>query len=138
MLVTSYDSSDAYWTEEEVLEMKGESPEEHKFTKPGYQDDLDEMYLDDFKWGVKEAFSKRKFPLVLRANNSNWRGQTGYAKADNVEDILSKLFNFDSSYYKLHRTRGGALHFALGTHDVPQGFTIDIKPYNAAYWNDNA
>ncbi len=136
MIIATYNESDAYWTEEEVIEMKGEDPEGHEFLEPGYQDDVDEMYYDDFKYEVKEAFKKRKFPLVLAARKSNWQGQDGFAKANNVEEILSKISSFDSGSIELHRARGGALHFSMGgTHDVPCGFTIEVKPFSQAYWD---
>ncbi len=135
MLIAQYDSSDAYWTEEQVIEMKTEEPEANEFLEPGYQDDVDSMYYDDFKHEVINAFAKRKFPLVLVARNSNWRGQDGYAKADNIDEVLSKIFSFDNDSMELHRTRGGALHFNTASHDRPTGFQIEVKPFNKAYWS---
>ena len=127
-LIAEYNESYAYIEEEDLTE------EEIKDgVEAGYDEDLDLLYWDDFKYQVENAFSKRKFPVVLQANNSNWRGQTGYAKADSVTEILDKISSFESSKYQLHKTRGGALHFSLATHDVPTGFTIDIKPYRAPY-----
>lgn len=133
-LIAAYDSSDAYWTEEEVEKMKKEDPKGNEYLEPGYQDNVDQIYWDDFEYETKIAFSKRKFPLVLVARSSNWRGQDGYAKCDNVEEVISKVTSFDGSYINLYRGRGGSLWFTTATHDVPTGFTIEVKPYNRAYW----
>jgi len=133
-LIAAYDESDAHFDEEQIEEMFDGYDEEDK-PEPGFSETYDEMYWSDFKVNVKEVFAKRKFPVVLRANNSNWRGQTGYARAENVDEVIDKIASFDSSYYQLHKTAGSALHFKLGTHDVPTGFTIDIKPFNQAYWD---
>jgi hypothetical protein len=135
MLIAEYNESDAYWDEDEVAEMKIEDPEGNEFLEPGYQDDLDQMYYDDFKYGVRHAFEKRKFPLVLVARKSNWRGSDGYAKAEDIDEVLSKIFSFDNTNMELHRTRGGALHFSTGSHDVPMGFIIEVKPFNKTYWS---
>ena len=133
MLLASYDESDAYLTKEDVNELH-ECDEENN-PGIGYNEIYDEMNWDNFKYEVRSAFEKRKFPVILQANNSNWRGQTGFAKAENTDDLIGKIASFDSSYYKLHRTRGSALYFSLGTHDVPMGFTIDIKPYTNKLWD---
>ena len=133
MLIASYDESDAFWTKEEVEEMIKEDPEGNEFLEPGYQDDLDQMYYDDFKWGVKNAFEKRKFPLLLVALASNWRGQDGTAVCHDTDDVISKVASFDGSFMELHRTRGSALHFTTASHDCPTGITIEVKPHNEAY-----
>ena len=125
MIKAHYNESDSWITKDD----NGKDLDE-----PYYDEMIDEWNLDTFKEDVELIFEKRKFPLVLVANNSTWNGRTGYAKADSIDDIYRKLFSFDSSYYKLYRTRGGALHFTLATHDVPTGFSIDIKPFNKAYW----
>ena len=78
MLVAQYDESDAYLTQEAYDELDEDQKED---TEPGeYSEDIDSMYYDDYKWGVREAFAKRKFPVVLAARRSNWRGQDGYAR----------------------------------------------------------
>ena len=130
MLITSYDSQDAYFTEEDIEEMQLDEDDR----EPGYDEDYDNMYFDDFRYDALQVLSKRKYPLVLRANNSNWQGKTGFATVDSADELLGKVFSFDSSYYELHRTRGSALHFRLATHDVPQSFSIDLLPFNQAYW----
>ena len=129
MLVAQYSESDAYLSQEDYDELDEEDQEN---TEPGeYQEHIDEMYYSDFKWEVKEAFSKRKFPLMLIARRSNWQRQDGYAKCTDIEDVLGKVSSFDSGSVELHRTKGSALHFAMGgTHDVPTGFTIDVRPIN--------
>lgn len=136
-LIAQYDESDAYWDEDDVANAMADDPDLE--AEEGYQEDLDQMYYDDFKYEVREAFSKRKFPLVLVARRSNWRGQDGYAKCDDVDDVLQKVGSFESGSMSLNRGVGGSLWFSMsGTHDVPTGFTIEVKPYNAAYWNDDA
>lgn len=80
----------------------------------------------DFEEEVTDALENRKFPLRLIALNSNWRGQTGYAEVESVDDIISKLTSFDSSYYELHKI-GNSYEFRLSTHDVPTGFTVQIR-----------
>lgn len=127
MLIAEYDSSDAYIT-------KDEDGKELIQDECYFDEIIDQWNGDTFREDVEEAFYKRKFPLVLMVTPVNWRGQTGYAKVDNIQEVLNKLFSFDSSYYKLHRTAGSALHFTFGTHDMPTGVTMYIKPYNKAYW----
>jgi hypothetical protein len=89
-----------------------------------------DMRWEDFRRQVEDALENRKFPLQLIALNSNWRGQTGYAEAESVDDIINKLTSFDSSYYKLHKI-GNSYEFRLSTHDVPTGFTVQIRSLNA-------
>lgn len=122
-LIADYDESYAYVEEEDLTQEKIEDG-----VKVGYNEDLDLLYWDDFRCQVEHAFSKRKFPVILQANNSNWRGQTGFAKANSATEVLNKILSFESNRYELHRIRGGALYFSLATHDVPTGFTIDINP----------
>ena len=127
MLVAQYDQSDAYLSQEDYDEMDEDQKE---YTEPGtYSEDYDEMYYDDYEMGVKFAFSKRKFPLLLIARKSNWQGQDGIAKCSDVDDVLSKVASFDSSSIELHKGRGNSLEFRMGgTHDVPMGFVIEVKP----------
>lgn len=80
----------------------------------------------EFKEIVKEYLSDRKFPLQLIAENSNWRGQTGYAEADSVDELLTKVFSFDGSYYEFHKVKN-SYEFRTATHDVPTGFTIKVR-----------
>ena len=132
-IIAQYDEQWAYLSQEDYDNLDEEDKE---YREPEeYDEDLDSMHYYDFKYEVKEAFSKRKFPLVLAARKSNWRGQDGFARAENVQDVLNKIMNFDSGSVELHRGRGGSLEFKMGgTHDVPTGFTIEIKQFNQAYW----
>ena len=129
MLIASYDSQDAYFTEEDIKEMQLDEDDR----EPGYDEDYDNMYFDDFRYDALQVLSKRKYPLVLRANSSNWRRQTGFTTVESADELLGKIFSFDSSYYELHRTKGSALHFRLSTHDNPTGFSIDLLPANTKY-----
>jgi len=132
-LIARYNESDAYLSEEDWDNLDEDEQEYRK--KDECDDDADQMNYNDFKCEVHEAFSKRKFPLVLAARKSNWRGQDGFARAENVQDVLNKIMNFESGSVELHRGRGGSLEFRMGgTHDVPTGFTIEIKQFNQAYW----
>jgi hypothetical protein len=105
MLVAVYDESDDRTEDEEYI---------------------DSAVWDDFKENIRYYLGERKFPLQLIALNSNWQGQTGYAEAESVDDIISKLGSFDSSYYELHKI-GNSYEFRLATHDVPTGFTVQIR-----------
>jgi hypothetical protein len=80
----------------------------------------------DFKDKIRHVFKPRTFPLQLIALNSNWRGQTGYATVNSVDELTQKIASFDSSYYELHKIRN-SYEFRLSTHDVPCGFTIQIR-----------
>jgi len=79
-----------------------------------------------FKDGVYEALHDLKFPITLIAERSNWRGETGYAEATDIEDLLQKITSFGSTYYELYKENGN-YEFRLATHDVPTGFTIQIQ-----------
>jgi len=86
-----------------------------------------EAIWEVFKETVKDRFKNRKFPLCLKAVNSNWRGQTGYAVVHNVDEMLNKVMSFGNDWVELHSTRGGALEFRTASHDVPTGFTIYVN-----------
>lgn len=88
-------------------------------------------YQDEFEWDlfveiIEDTFRDRKFPVNLIAENSNWKGQTGYAEAKNINELISKIVSFDSDCYELHKI-GHALQFKLVTHDVPTGFWIKVR-----------
>ena len=87
---------------------------------------IDSAVWDDFKEDIHHYLGERKFPLKLIAVNSNWLGQTGYAEAESVPDLLDKITSFESSFYELHKI-GNSYEFRLATHDVPTGFTIQIR-----------
>ncbi len=65
------------------------------------------------------------YPITLEAQNSNWRGQTGYAEVDNFDDLIRKVASFNSSFIELHK-EDDEYYFKLATHDVPTGFCIYI------------
>ena len=106
MLIAEYDSS---WGDDEYI---------------------DQMNHDAFEDEVRVAFYNRKFPLVLLALSSNWRGQDGVVEVGDVEDVLFKVASFDVSHMQLHRGRGSALHFDTASHDCPTGIRIEVKPGN--------
>lgn len=100
------------------------------------QDQYDWMW-EDFKVQIQHALKGKKFPLQLIAVNSNWRGQTGYAQVDSVQDILSKLAGFDSTFYELYKV-GNTFEFRLASHDRPTGFTVLLRSLNYKYKESNA
>ena len=63
----------------------------------------DEYDFDYFNQNLEyELFEhKIEFPVTLEAVASNWRGQTGYAEAENQSDLISKISSFDPSYVEL-------------------------------------
>ena len=65
--------------------------------------EADEYYFDDFTQNLEYKLSehKIKFPVTLEAVASNWRGQTGYAEAENQSDLINKISSFDPSYVEL-------------------------------------
>lgn len=89
-------------------------------------EDINEMNWQDFKDDVTFCLKDRKFPLQLIALHSNWKEQTGYAEVGSIDDILQKVTSFDSSFYELHKI-GNSYEFHLSSHDVPTGFTIQIR-----------
>lgn len=98
-----------------------------------FDQDYDSDNWDDFAHIVKEKFENRKFPIQLEAVASNWRGQTGYAIVQNVNEILSKIMSFSNDHIELHTGRGGQIYFHTATHDVPTGFNIYAKPLRRQY-----
>jgi len=109
MIIAEYDSYDAYTDDGE------------------YDEFQDEMNFNFFKEEVKERLSKRKFPVKLIARSSNWMGQDGYTEADNVDEIISKIFSFGNHWARMESTRGGGIEFRTASHDVPTGFTIEVR-----------
>ena len=65
--------------------------------------EADEYDFDDFIQNLEyELFEyKIEFPVTLEAVASNWRGQTGYAEAENQSDLMNKISSFDPSYIEL-------------------------------------
>lgn len=105
----------------------------HYYESSAYDDETeefdelaDQIYINDFRDDVVEYLSSRKFPLQLVAENSNWRGQTGYATVESVDEIVDKLFSFDSNWYELHKF-GNSYYFLTSTHDAPTPFRILVR-----------
>ena len=91
-----------------------------------YDDDEDSSYAwDDFRENTSIELDHLSYPVTLEARNSNWRGQTGYAEVDNIDDLINKVASFDSSFVELHK-EDDEYYFRLATHDVPTGFCIYI------------
>ena len=62
--------------------------------------EADEYDFDDFTQNLEYVLFEYKieFPITLEAVASNWRGQTGYAEAENQSDLMNKISSFDPSY----------------------------------------
>ena len=91
-----------------------------------YDDGEDSSYAwDDFKVNTETELNHLSYPVTLEAQNSNWRGQTGYAEVDNFDDLIRKVASFNSSFIELHK-EDDEYYFKLATHDVPTGFCIYI------------
>ena len=86
----------------------------------------DDFEWNDFKENVELELSNIEFPFILKAQNSNWRGQTGYAEANTLDEMFKKVFSFGSSFIELHK-ENDEYYFRLATHDVPRGFSVYIK-----------
>ena len=103
--------------------------------------EADEYDFDDFTQNLEyELFEhKIEFPITLEAVASNWRGQTGYAEAENQSDLINKISSFDPSYVELCINTSNLqepeivdedlypLYFKIYTHDVPMGFRMNLK-----------
>ena len=65
--------------------------------------EADEYDFDDFTQNLEHELFEHKieFPITLEAVASNWRGQTGYAEAENQSDLISKISSFDPGYVEL-------------------------------------
>lgn len=88
------------------------------------EEDYEEAWFD-FKENTKYELDHLSYPVTLEARNSNWRGQTGYAKVNDFDDLISKVSSFVSSFVELHKEDDN-YYFRLATHDVPTGFCIYI------------
>lgn len=91
-----------------------------------YEEYGDDFEWNDFKENVEFELSNVEFPFILEAQNSNWRGQTGYAEANTIDEMFDKLCSFGSSFIELHK-ENDEYYFRLATHDVPCGFSVYIK-----------
>lgn len=91
------------------------------------EDNEDNSYAwQDFKDNVRAELDSLSYPIVLEAQNSNWRGQTGYADAEDFYQLINKVFSFDSGFIEFHKEED-EYYFKLATHDRPCGFCIYIK-----------
>lgn len=91
-----------------------------------YEEDGEDFEWEDFRENIRNELSNLEFPFVLEAQNSNWRGQTGYAEANTIDEMFDKLCSFGSSFIELHK-ENDEYYFRLATHDVPCGFSVYIK-----------
>lgn len=83
--------------------------------------EINKLFLDEF------VYRNTGYPVKLIASNSNWRGQTGYAEAHNVDELVNKIFSFgnDEVVFKEDETDG--YYFRTSSHDVPMGFNIYME-----------
>ena len=79
----------------------------------------------DFYDNTSAELDHLSYPVTLEARNSNWRGETGYAKVNDFDDLIRKVASFNSSFVELHK-EDDEYYFKLATHDVPTGFCIYI------------
>ena len=81
---------------------------------------------EDFKLNIMcELFANFIYPIQLEAQNSNWRGQTGYSEVEDFDELMKKICSFNSSFIELHK-EDDEYYFKLATHDVPTGFCVYI------------
>lgn len=95
------------------------------------ESDLDDGEDNSYIWGdfwdnVKCELDSLQYPITLEAQNSNWRGQTGYAEAEDFDQLINKICSFNSGFIEFHKD-DDEYYFKLATHDVPTGFRIYIK-----------
>ena len=91
-----------------------------------YDDNEDSSYAwQDFYDNTRCELNHLSYPVQLEAQNSNWRGKTGYAEVEDFDELISKVCSFDSSFIELHKEEE-EYYFKLATHDVPTGFCIYI------------
>ena len=90
-----------------------------------YDDDF--ILYDDFVDTLEGIFV---FPVHLEAKRSNWMGQTGYAEANNAEDMISKCMSFNNDYLSLRFDNQDGYYFRTSSHDRPTGFNIYIGDSN--------
>ena len=86
----------------------------------------DDFEWNDFKENVEFELSNVEFPFILEAQNSKWRGQTGYAEVNTLDEMFKKVLSFGSDFIELHK-ENDEYYFRLAAHDVPCGFNIYIK-----------
>lgn len=86
-----------------------------------------EFFVNKVEELIEEEFGSCQVNLV--ASNSNWRGQTGYATADNIEDLMDKVLSFGSDEISFKYDDTDGYYFRISTHDRPMGFNIYVEKY---------
>jgi len=88
----------------------------------------EEDFMDAQSLMIEAIENSTKFPVLLTAENSNWRGQTGTAEADSGAEVLDKLYSFDpgEGFTFKHDDEDG-YYFRLSSHDRPTGFNVYIE-----------
>ncbi len=88
-------------------------------------EESEHYWKDDLETLKQLITDVKKAPYKLEAVNSNWRGQTGYAEAITIDELVDKLFSFGNTWIELHRA-GQQLYIYTASHDSPTGFVINI------------
>ena len=88
-----------------------------------------EHQVDVMVHTLEELFT---FPVQMEAESSDWRGQTGYANADEPEEVINKSLSFGNDWISLRRNDQG-YYIRTASHDVPTGFNI----YKGLVWDEN-
>ena len=88
----------------------------------------EEYEVEDAQEYMKEQLVELfNFPVLLTAVNSNWRGETGLAEANNEDEVLDKVSSFESNEITLKHHKEEGYYFRLATHDRPMGFNVYIE-----------
>ena len=93
-----------------------------------WNEDEDQYYMDleyEKEYFLERVNEEIEFPVNLEAVASNWQSQTGYAEADNDEEMFDKCMSFGNDIIYL-RLNSDGYYIRTGSHDVPQGFNIYI------------
>lgn len=82
--------------------------------------DVNKLFLDEF------VYRSVGYPIKLVAENSNWRGQTGYAEAEDIDELVNKIFSFGNDEVAFKEDTDG-YYFRTASHDRPMGFNIYME-----------
>jgi len=66
------------------------------------------------------------YPVLLTAENSDWRGRTGTKEVESINELIHTIFSFGNSDTFL-RVNDQGLYIRTASHDVPIGFNIYIE-----------